>query len=309
MILVTGGTGFIGQALIRQLVEDGHRVRALVRPSKATPRLPKGVAVEASISSITDERGLRAAMVGVDSIYHLVGVEWRGAREAHQIEIDGIHNLLDGAKDAGVKRIYYLSHLGANRASAYPVLKTKGEVEEAIVRSGIEHTILRAGLIFGPGDHFTTALAKLLYAFPGFFPIPGDGSALIQPLWVEDLVAILAWMLESEVHRNQVYEVGGPEQLTIRQAIEEVMAAMGVRRYLVGLRPSTLRILGVIAEYFLPRLPLSVDWLDYLADSRVCDLDSVSRRFELLPARFSKHLGYLENRHWGRELLGDLFRR
>ena len=80
MILVTGGTGFIGQALIRHLVEERRAVRTLIRPSSASPNLPKGVPVKAAISSITDERNLRAALVGVDTVIHLVGGEWLGAR-------------------------------------------------------------------------------------------------------------------------------------------------------------------------------------------------------------------------------------
>lgn len=86
-ILVTGGTGFIGQALVRHLAEAGHQVRILLRASSRSPNLPRSVPVEVTVSGLDDERGLRAAMVGVDTIYHLAGSEWRGVY-ASLVEID-----------------------------------------------------------------------------------------------------------------------------------------------------------------------------------------------------------------------------
>jgi len=87
MILITGGTGFIGQALIRQLIEAGHPVRTLIRPSNQSPRLPVGIPVEVAVAGLNDERGLRAAMVGVKTVFHLAGVERMGV-EADLLEVD-----------------------------------------------------------------------------------------------------------------------------------------------------------------------------------------------------------------------------
>jgi dihydroflavonol-4-reductase len=79
MILVTGGTGFIGRALVRHLADAGFPVRLLIRPTKKSPNLPKGVPVEVAVCNLVDERSLRSAMMGVDTVYHLAGVEWHGA--------------------------------------------------------------------------------------------------------------------------------------------------------------------------------------------------------------------------------------
>jgi uncharacterized protein YbjT (DUF2867 family) len=126
MILVTGGTGFIGQALLRHLVEAGNEVRTLIRPSKKSPNLPKGVSFEVAVSSLADERGLRGAMAGVKTVYHLASGEWEGPRSSLlDIDIQGTRAVAKAALDAGVDRIIFLSHLGADRASAYPVLKQK----------------------------------------------------------------------------------------------------------------------------------------------------------------------------------------
>ena len=183
MILVTGGTGFIGRALIRHLVELGYPVRTLIRPSQTSPNLPLGIAVDVAVSSLTDERGLRAAMVGIDTVFHLASGEWRGPRESlMQIDIQGTRALVDSAVDAGVERLFYLSHLGADRASAYPVLKAKGIAEEFVRRSGLSYTILRSAIVYGPNDGFTTGIAQILSALPGIFIMPGEGRVQLQPL-------------------------------------------------------------------------------------------------------------------------------
>lgn len=139
MILVTGGTGFVGQTLVRHLIDNGEEVRTLLRPSSHSPVLPTGMPVEVALSNINDERNLRIAVAGVDTIFHLVGGEWDGTNvDLGAVEIEGTKTLLRVSQEAGVKRIVYLSHLGADRASAFPVMKVKGIVEEFIRRSGID---------------------------------------------------------------------------------------------------------------------------------------------------------------------------
>jgi NADH dehydrogenase len=309
MILVTGATGFIGQALIRHLLEDERRVRALIRPSEDSPGLPKGLAVDAALSNIQDERGLRAAMSGVDTIYHLMGLEWQGVSADLGVEIEGIQSLIRIAQETNVSRIVYLSHIGADRASAYTVIKVKGIVEEYIRKSGMDYTIIRSGLVYGENDHFTTALAKLMAVYPFFFFLPSPGDAMLQPLWVEDLCTVLTWLLENDELNNQTIEIGGPEFLSIKQVAEEVIRSTGMNRLLVNLRPSTLRMVAILMEYIYPNFPHSVYWLDYLANQRTCDIDSVSRLFGLLPARFNNNLGHLEGKKWGRLARASLRRR
>src|SRR5512139_2463504 len=98
MILITGGTGFIGRALVRHLTEAGYPVRLLIRPSKRSPELPRGIPVEVAVSSLTDVRGLRSAMVGVDTIYHLAGAEWLGPRASlMDIDIQGTQTICQAA--------------------------------------------------------------------------------------------------------------------------------------------------------------------------------------------------------------------
>jgi len=301
MILVTGGTGFIGQVLIRHLVEAGHEVRILIRPSKETPRLPRSVPVEVALTSLQDERGLRAAMIGVDAVYHLAGGEKRGVY-ASLLEDDilGTQNVVQAVRAAKVNRLFYLSHIGAERASAYPVYKAKAIAEESIKRTDINYTIIRSSIVYGAEDGFTTRFAFLAKRIPFFFPLPGDGSNKIQPLWVEDLVTCLVWALDDENTYYKTLELGGGEYFTFRNIMEILCDTIGIRRRYIPVSLPALRALIVFMESTFPRFPLSVFWLDYLSYHRTCSVDTLPRMFNLIPAQFPLNLDYLLNIDWRR---------
>jgi NADH dehydrogenase len=294
MILVTGGTGFIGQELIRHLVERGFQVRILLRPSYQSPRLPRGVPVEAVVCSLKDERGLRAAMKGVDAVFHLAGAEQSGSRaDLQSVDIDGSRLVSQAAAEAGVERLLYLSHLGADRASAFPVLKVKGIAEHFIMQSGVPYTIFRSAVVFGPGDHFTTALVRLLRMSPFFFLLPGNGATFLQPIWVEDLVTSMILSMDTPDTAGQVFSVGGPEYLPFRKITEIVAEAVRVRRTILSIPPAYLRLITVWLEHNSRGFPMGIFWSDYLAADRTCDLDTLPRVFGLMPERFSHRLDYL----------------
>jgi uncharacterized protein YbjT (DUF2867 family) len=310
MILVTGGTGFIGKALVRHLTESGFPVRLLIRPSKKSPDLPRGVPLEIAVSSLTDSRSIRSAMLDVDIIYHLAGVEWHGAHGSlMDVDIQGTQMVSQVAAEAGVKRFFFLSHLGADRASAYPVLKAKAIAEENIRRSGVRYTILRSALVYGLGDHFTSGLASLLNALPSFFFVPEEGNTLLQPIWVEDLVTCLVWALDNDLTINQTYSVGGPEYLTFNHIVQSVMQRVKLHRRLMHISPPYLRAMTVLFESMFPGLPVSVYWLDYLATNRTCSLDTMTRVFNILPSRFDHRLDHLQDINWRVSLWRSLFRR
>jgi len=249
-------------------------------------------------------------MVGVDIVYHLAGAEWRGAYASlMEIDIQGTQNVVAAAADARVNRLFFVSHLGADRASAYPVLKAKAIAEEYIRRSSIDYTILRTAIVFGNNDGFTTGLAQLLSSIPRFFIVPGDGENILQPIWVEDLATCMLWALDDPATNNQMYEIGGPEYLTFNEVVQTVVDTLGLRRRLVHMRQPYMRALTVFLENISPATPVSVYWLDYLATNRASNLDSVPRLFNLMPSRFSQRLAYLEGRDWSAHMWRSLFRR
>lgn len=293
-ILLTGATGFIGKALTRHLSSAGYPVRVLLPPSPDSPDLPRGVPVEVSVAALNDPRGLRAALVDVDVIYHLASQERRGASaDLLEIDIQGTRNLVDTAQEAGVDRFFFLSHLGADRASAYPIMTAKAIAEEHIRRSTLDYTILRTAQVFGPGDHFTNNLARLLQSLPLVFLLPDQGETLLQPLWIEDLATCMIWALDLDNTRREMYEIGGPEQLTFREIIQTLLDKLGIHRFLIPVQSAYLRMLTVAVEYFSRQPPTTVFWLDYLAANRTCSLQTIPHVFNLLPSRFGKRLDYL----------------
>lgn len=296
MILVTGGTGFIGRVLIHRLARMGYEVRTLLRPSRRSPALPLGVPVEAVICGLNDMRGLRSAMRDVEAVYHLAGAEFAGNRADLQgVDIEGTRAVVEAAADAGVGRILFLSHIGAERASAYPVLKAKGIAERHLAQGRVPYTIVRSAVVYGPDDHLTIPLVRLLRSNPFIFLLPGDGNTYIQPISVDDLITALILAVEDNSMVNQVISVGGPEYLTFRQTTELVAETVGVRRAMISVSPAYLRVLSIWFERSWSRLPISLFWQDYLAADRTCELDTLPRQFGLLPERMSKRLDYLRH--------------
>lgn len=310
MILVTGATGFIGRRLTRVLVDLGRPVRVLLRPSRDSPSIPSGLTVEVALAAMQDQQGVRAAMVGVDRVIHLASAEGRRPRNRVLMEdVEGARNIADAAADVGVDRVIFLSHLGVERASAYPLLKAKAIAEDQIRSLGRRAIVVRSGIVFGREDHFTTSLAKIMGAMPGLVPLPGDGAALLQPLWVEDLVRVLVMTLDDPHAAGKTFEIGGPEYFTLREALQAILRASQMSRALLSMPPAYLRGLVWCLERILPKPPITLHSLDYAASNRTAALDSLARVVAIQPARMEPKLDYLRRRNWGWELLAEQFAR
>jgi NADH dehydrogenase len=293
MILVTGGTGFIGQKLVSTLVSLGYPVRLLMNPSTTSPQLPRGVPVDIAISAIQDERNLRAAMKDIQIVFHLISTEWHGINaEFSQVDVPAAASLSRVAKEMQVKRFFFLSHIGADRSSAYRSMQAKALAEAEIIASGVPYTIIRSGVVFGEGDHFTETIAGFMRSFPLVFPIPAGGDTQIQPIWVDDLITVILLCLDDENTINRIFPVGGMEVLSFREVCALVAEKIGNKKKFFDLSPVAYRSLVIALEQWFPKLPRMYFWTDYLAENRITTLDSVSRTFFLIPTRIGQYIQY-----------------
>lgn len=287
MILITGATGFVGRRLLHRLAaQSSSNVRVLLRPGTNLEKLPRPIVVHTMIGDSTDKDSVLAAMSGVHTVIHLVGTESRGRRaRLREIDVASAKTVLEGALSARVGRIIYVSRPNADRSSAFPVLKAKGEIEEAICQSGIAYTIVRTSALFGAGDRFSEHIALLASAFP-FFILPGDGETVFQPLWVEDLVTCIMMSLEDLDSIDKVINVGGPELLTYRRIVLRVMHTVGHRRPLINL-PLLINQAGVwFLDGLFVRWPTTKHWIEMFSSGQSSELGTVERLFGFRPAAF-----------------------
>jgi NADH dehydrogenase len=310
MIMITGGTGFIGNVLIRQLSNLGYPIKLLIRPSKTSPNLPTGIPLEVAITSFSDAKGLRAAMKGVDIIYHLASAEALGRKaQLTTVDIQGTDAIVQAASQAKIERFFYLSHLGADRASAYPLLKAKAIAEHAIKSANLPYTIFRSAVAYGEQDHFTNGLAVLLKLSPYFVMLPDEGTTLLQPIWVEDLATIMTWALDMPHTINETIEVGGPEYLSFTEICSILAEKININRRYVNVPPVFLNMMTEILEIITPNFPTSVFWLDYLASNRTRAMDVLTMMFRLIHTRFSQRMSYLEGKNFRKNWWKYIFKR
>jgi NADH dehydrogenase len=297
MILVTGSTGFIGTKFVKKLDDNSLEYRLLLSPGSVGEGLPKGKNYDLVLSSMDDSGSLRSAFNHVDTIFHLAGIEQEGMKaDLTQFEIRDLEVFTEIARQAGVKRFYYISHLGADKNSAYGLLKAKGRGEEVVRKSGLPYTIFRSSWLFGEGDHFTESIARLLKRFLGFYFLPGEGQVLLQPLFIDDFVTALLWSLDMPDTLNKIIEVGGPEHLTYREIALLVGQAMGKDPKFLSISPVQYSFYTQMIENNVKKPPINVYWMDYLAENRTTALDSMSRLFEINPARMKLKLAHLKGK-------------
>ena len=294
MILVTGGTGFIGRILVSHLVTLGYPVRLLLNPSRDYPKLPRGVSVEVAISSMNDERNLRASMKDIDTVFHLVGTEWKGIHaEYEEVDIRAARMFSNVAKQMNVKRFIYMSHIGADKSSAYNLLRAKALAEGATRESGVPYTIVRSGIVYGQNDHFTSTLRDFVMKTRGPLLIPGGDATLIQPIWVEDLITALMLCMDDDATLNQTIYTGGIETFSFREVLELVMQTIRKKKRIIPVQSSILRQIYIANEQWFPnRIPMYF-WLDYMAEDRITALDILPREFGLMPTRMTQNIDYL----------------
>jgi len=290
VILVIGGTGFIGKRLVARLAESGEKVRVAARGSRKAD-LPDGV--EQAQADVVSGEGLAEAMAGVDRVAHLVAIIIeKGSQRFDAVIRGGTEGVVKEAERAGVKKLVYVSAIGAAPDPNFPYWHAKWEAEQIVAGSGLNYTILRPSLVFGPEDDFFNRLADMVRRSP-LVPIAGNGKTRFQPIGVDDLVACITACLEEGTHDRQTVEVGGPEQLTYNELIDVISAALGKRRPRVHVPLWLMRPGARALQSVLSNPPVTTDQLAMLSKDNVAELDAVPRQFGFTPGRLVDGLGHL----------------
>jgi NADH dehydrogenase len=265
IVAVTGGTGFVGSAVVSELLNSGHEVRILSRI--APEKLPEGAShVKGSV--VTGE-GLSTFVQGVDAVIHLVGIiKEAGANTFEAVHHQGTVNVILAASRAGVRRYLHMSALGTREGARSRYHRSKWDGEEAVRASGLEWTIFRPSTIFGPGDAFINMLAEIMRRTP-VMPVMGGARNLMQPVAIQDVAASFRTALESDAHIGKTYELGGPDRLNLKQILENLAQVIGKKRILFNMPlPLILPFVKAAALVKLP-LPVTPDQLIMLGEDNI----------------------------------------
>jgi len=289
MILVVGGTGFVGDHLIKRLRKDDLPVRAVVRtPAEAAAF--KELGVEVVSGDIADPPSLEAAAAGVERIVHLVGIIQEAPGITFQgVHVDGTRNLLNAAKKGGARHFFYQSALGTRPNAESRYHRTKWDAEELVRASGIPYTVLRPSLIYGSGDLFTLRISKMIRRWQ-VLPIIGSGKSKVQPLFIEDEIECIRKIVTSDSYLNETYEIGGPGQLTYEEITRGIAEAMGVRRPMVHLPLFFMKPLARVMEAVLRKPPITTDQLVVLQEDNICGMRAIREVFGIEPVQFREGL-------------------
>lgn len=255
MIVVAGGTGFIGGAVVRALARAGRGVRAASRRTGLDVGRPETLGPALA--------GATTVVQALQFPTHPVEIPRRGwTYEA--VDGAGTERLIEAARAAGVRRYIYLSGAGAGRGRPEPWFRAKDRAEAAVRASGLDWTILRPSWVYGPGDRSLQRFVAFVRYLP-FFPMIGDGRTRVAPLFVDDLAALVVRALDEPRAVGRAFDLGGPEDLEMRDVVRTMVRVLGVRRpYPIVPHPKPfMKAVAAVLE-LLPTPPLSRGMIDFV---------------------------------------------
>lgn len=274
-VLVTGGTGFVGGAIVESLraLDRGHTLACMTR--HATGPGPWGDAVQMVSGDVRDAASLRRAVEGAEVVVHCVQFPNHPVENPRRgytyaaIDGEGTVRLAAACRDAGVRRIVYLSGAGVRPNRPEPWFRAKWTAEQAIQASDLEYVIFRPSWIYGRRDRSLNRFIQLVRLLP-VVPVIGDGRARVQPALVDDVARVVALAVDEPRATGQVFELGGPEQLTMDEIIRTAQRILRRRQPLlhapVGLVKLQARLLAL-----LPDPPLSPAAIDFILMEETVD--------------------------------------
>ena len=289
-VAITGGTGFIGRHLAGDLADRGHQVVVIARGlyTRGTG-IPSHNNITFVQANVTDSAALAQAFAGCDAVVHCAGTSQDKSQTLQQVHVQGAESAVTAAWQAGVQKFVLVSYLRARPVKASDYLTTKWEGEEIVRKSGLNYTILKAGLVYGPGDHLLHNLGNLLRKLPVFATV-GMRERTVRLVAVEDLVSVIRAALTDDRLANQTVAVLGPEEFPFSSAARRIARAMGNSFLLVLPFPVfAQRLLAWISSH-MPKPLVSTSQVQMLADGISVPLpDSKMLPDDLVPStRFTQ---------------------
>ncbi len=235
-IAVTGGSGFVGKHLAGALSAAGHEVvlvaRGIDRRDPSTLNLPR---VRQSRVDVGDGKGLREAFAGCDAVAHCAGINREKGRQTYaRVHIEGTRKVVEACRNAGVRRLLLLSFLRARPRCGSAYHESKWEAEEIVRSSGLDHLVVKAGVMYGRGDHMLDHLGHVIRRLP-IFALVGCRERSIRPAAIEDVTRVLCAFLVDGRLVGKTVSLTGPEEIPLREAPRRVARILGRPLLLVRL--------------------------------------------------------------------------
>jgi uncharacterized protein YbjT (DUF2867 family) len=282
MILVTGGSGFVGGHVVHELRGRGLAVRCLVRDPRKGAKLAAW-GCELSQGDMTDPASLRRAVDGADTVVHLAAIRQGREEQFRRIMVDGTRDLLAVAKDAGVRRFVHMSALGTSEATKdlVPYYRAKWAMEQEVKGSGLDHVIFRPSFIFGRDGGILPTFKKLAKLAP-FTPITGPGTQRIQPIWADDAATDFGEGVTRDDVTGRTFELGGPDVVSWNEFWSRLKAVRGMKRPSIHVPVPLMRLNALVTERLPGNIPLTRDLLKMLeSGDNVVSNEEAVRTFEL----------------------------
>lgn len=267
LIAITGGTGFVGRHLAKRLVSQGHTVRVIARGvDPGAPWMKEHSQVEFVRGSVSSLPALQKAFRGCDSVAHLAGINHETEQQDfHEVHVRGTELVVEAVQRQEVDHLSLLSFLRARPDDRSGYHDSKWRAEEIVRSSGCTSTILKAGVIYGKGDHMVDHLSKILRMLPVFFLV-GRSPRKTAPVHVSDVVDLLLGGIKSNRLNNRTVAVTGPEQMYLKEAVQRVANVLDRDPYFVRLPLFLQYVNAGMMELLVDEPPASLAQVQILSE-------------------------------------------
>ncbi|MBV8664226.1 MAG: complex I NDUFA9 subunit family protein [Hyphomicrobiales bacterium] len=251
LVTVFGGSGFVGRHVVRVLAQQGWRVRVAVRrPDLAWFLRPLGAVgqVEPVQANLRYPDSIKTALAGASAVVNATGIKSQSGKQSYDaVHVAGTAAIGRAAAAAGIGALVHVSGIGADPASHNAYIASKGQGEAAVREAFPNAVILRPSTVFGPDDQFFNRFAVLACSLPAI-PLFGGGMTKLQPVFAGDVGLATAHVLDTPATFGKTYELGGPDVMTLKEAVERTLRTIERERTLVAVPFAISRLLASVTQ-------------------------------------------------------------